>query len=213
MNINKKHKKLLLILKELYPNSKSELNFINEFQLLVSVVLSAQCTDKKVNEITPKLFSKFPTPSNLAKAEITELEHIIKPINYYKTKAKHLIATAKILTENYNEMIPQIHDDLIKLPGVGQKTANVIQCERGLPALPVDTHVFRVAKRIGIAKGDNHKKVEKELCEQFSSKSWRMLHHSLIFHGRRVCKAQKPNCNECKIYKICDYYISSKGNV
>ena len=197
-------KRLLKAFAELYPNPKSELNFKNQYQLLVSVMLSAQSTDKKVNEITPELFSQYPDFKALSEASLTGVEKIVRPINYYKTKAKHLIAMATLVVEQHGSRVPKVHEALVALPGVGNKTANVILSETGAaPALPVDTHVFRVSKRLGIASGSTPSKVEQELKEGFIDSIWRNLHHWLIFHGRRVCKAQRPLCSECAIQNLC----------
>lgn len=197
-------RKLLKSLAELYPNPRSELNFKNHYQLLVSVMLSAQCTDKKVNQVTPALFKRYPTAASLSRATVRSLEQIVRPINYYKTKAKHLIAAAKLIESEFGSRIPASMRELRSLPGVGQKTANVLLSEMGVePALPVDTHVFRVSRRLGIANGNTPEKVEEELKEAFDKSQWRSLHHWLIFHGRRVCKARRPLCSQCKLASLC----------
>jgi endonuclease-3 len=196
--------KLLEILAKEYPSPKSELNFKNNYQLLVSVVLSAQCTDKKVNQITPDLFKAFPDFKKLSKARISSLEKIIRPINYYRTKAKNLIATGKIITNDLRGLIPQTHDEIINLPGVGRKTANVVLGEMGVEkTFPVDTHVMRVSKRLGLTSAVKPDKVEEELKVQFEPDLWRNLHHWLILHGRKICKAQNPNCTDCPLNKLC----------
>lgn len=196
-------KKLLKIFNKLYPNPRSELNFKNKYQLIVAVVLSAQCTDKKVNEVTPALFKQFPSFKKLAVAKTAEVEKIIRPVNYYKTKARHLVQMARIVAKKYNSRLPLEHSKLTELPGVGTKTANVISVESGIPAIPVDTHVFRVSHRLGLSSGKNVQTTEKELKEIFPEEIWCNLHHWLIFHGRRVCKAQKSLCKECKLNTIC----------
>jgi endonuclease III len=196
--------RILKKLEELYPEPASELNFSNEYQLLVSVLLSAQCTDKKVNEVTPALFSRYPDFASLAEASPEALESIIRPINYYRTKAKHLVATASKVVSEYHGDLPHTHDLLTTLPGVGRKTANVVLSELGAAqAIAVDTHVFRVARRLALASGKTVRKVEDELMERFPAKKWRTLHHSLILHGRRVCKAQRPLCEECILKRSC----------
>ncbi len=195
---------LLKIFKELYPNPRSELNFDGEFQLLICVVLSAQCTDKKVNEVTPTLFAKFPGFAELSSAKLTAIEKIIRPINYYKTKAKNLKAMATKIIEEFEGEIPKTHELITKLAGVGNKTANVVLGElKIVHTLPVDTHVFRVSRRLGLAIGKNVGEVEKELKSKFPSQLWRNLHHWLILHGRRICKAQRPLCEECTLISIC----------
>lgn len=203
--MNSKNKQTLLsVFAELYKNPKSDLNFKNQYQLLISVMLSAQSTDKKVNEVTPELFRRFPHFRNLQKASIKEIESLIREVNYHKTKARHLIATATRVCEVYSGRVPRTHEDLTSLPGVGNKTANVVLSElKIVPAFPVDTHVFRLAHRLGLATASTRDKVELELREAFDPEVWRNLHHWLIFHGRRVCKAQRPLCDECRIRELC----------
>lgn len=188
----------------LYPDPKSELNFKNEYELIVSVILSAQCTDKKVNEVTPTLFARYPTFEKLAKAKLSDIEKIIRPINYYRGKSKSLLGMAQKVVTEFAGSVPANHKELMSLPGVGNKTANVVQSELGTAhTFPVDTHVFRVSKRLGIATGKDVAEVEASLRKRFDSKLWRNLHHWLIFHGRRVCKAQRPLCEDCPLAKIC----------
>jgi endonuclease-3 len=197
-------KELLRLLKKEYGAPKTELNYADSFQLLISVMLSAQSTDKKVNEITPALFENYPDPLTLSKARLSKVESFIRQVNYYKTKSRHLIETSKILVKNFSSTIPKTHEELISLPGVGNKTANVILSELGLDyAFPVDTHVFRVSRRLGLASSTSRDKVEKELCARFPKNRWQELHHWLIFHGRRVCVARTPKCNSCKLSELC----------
>ncbi len=199
------HLQQFKILKQLYPVVHSELNFSNNYQLVVAVSLSAQCTDKKVNEVTAKLFVTYPSFAELAKAPVSKIATIIKEVNYYKTKAKHIKAMATMVTENFNQELPLNFKDLETLPGVGHKTASVILSENKIPALAVDTHVFRVSKRLGMAQGKNVVAVEQELKNIFPKKDWQELHHRLIFHGRRVCKAQNPLCGECPLNDLCPH--------
>ncbi len=200
----KKRQFLLQALAELYPDPHSELDFTNEYQLLIAVMLSAQCTDKKVNQVTPELFKAYPTFKALSEAKLSDVERIIRPINYYKTKSKNLIATGKEAVERFQSKVPDSHDELTSLPGVGNKTANVILSEKGVvPAFPVDTHIFRLAHRLGLSSGKNPDAVEKDLRKAFPSSEWRNLHHRLIFHGRRVCSARSPQCGGCVLRKLC----------
>lgn len=200
----KKRAELLTILARLYPEPRSELDFSNDFELIIAVMLSAQCTDVKVNQVTPILFKKYPTAARLAKAKLPEVEAIIRPINYFKTKSKNIIATSNELSSRYGGEVPRTHEELIALPGVGRKTANVVLGETGaVPALPVDTHVFRVARRLGLSEGKTPEAVEHDLMKRFPSSEWQPLHHRLIFHGRRVCKARNPICTECALKDIC----------
>lgn len=195
---------ILQELSRLYPNAESELDFNSDYELVSAVLLSAQCTDKKVNEVTPVLFKKFPSFSALSRAKLHEVEKIIRPVNYYRTKSKNLISMASIVTNDFKEKLPRTHQELISLPGVGNKTANVVLNELGIePTFPVDTHVFRVSKRLGFAKGKNVEEVEEELKKLFKPSEWRELHHWLILHGRRVCKARNPICKDCAVAKYC----------
>ncbi len=167
-------------------------------------MLSAQSTDKKVNEVTPELYRRFPHFRDLQHAKVKEIESLIREVNYHKTKAKHLIATSVRVCDVYSGKVPRTHEDLTSLPGVGNKTANVVLSELKItPAFPVDTHVYRVSRRLGLASANTRDKVELELREEFEPQIWRNLHHWLIFHGRRVCKAQRPLCSECDLRKIC----------
>ena len=195
---------LLRILNELYPDAKSELNFRNDYQMVVCVLLSAQCTDKKVNEVTPALFRVCPGFRHLGQIELSRLEQIIRPINYYKTKAKNLINMASMVVQDFKGQLPESLELLTKLPGVGRKTANVVLCEQGrVPALPVDTHVQRLSNRLGLSTETKPDKVEEDLTKQFPPETWRRLHHSLILHGRRVCKARRPMCAGCRLAELC----------
>ena len=190
-------------LEELYPVANSELVFDGPYQLIVSVVLSAQCTDKKVNQVTPTLFAQFPDFCALAKAKLSTIERIIRPINYYRTKARHLIELAKEVQTKHSGKVPTDRNELIALPGVGNKTASVVQSELGVPALPVDTHIFRVANRLGLTEGKTPDQVSDDLRQIFPSEQWRGLHHRLIFLGRRICAARKPLCAQCVLSKVC----------
>lgn len=196
--------RLLAILETLYPEPRSELDFSNEYELLIAVMLSAQCTDKKVNQVTPVLFKRYPNFKDLSRARVTDVATIIRPINYYKTKSENIVATAQRVTEEYRGKVPKTHEELTSLPGVGRKTANVVLGETGaVPSLPVDTHVFRVSNRLGLTSGKTPEAVERDLCALFPPTEWRNLHHRLIFHGRRVCKARNPDCELCELRKIC----------
>lgn len=195
---------LLRIFSQLYPNPESELNFKDDYQLLIAVMLSAQCTDKKVNQITPILFEMFSDFKSLSLAKLSAIEQIIRPINYYRTKSKHLISTAKLITQKHHGKVPLNYIELTELPGVGRKTANVVLGELGIEAtLPVDTHVYRVSKRLGLSSKSKRDDVEWDIRDKFAPKWWRMLHHSLILHGRKICKAQNPLCNICELSTIC----------
>ena len=190
----------------MYPAPECALEFGSLFQLLIAVILSAQTTDKQVNVVTKDLFRIYPDAASLAEADPSEVEQVIRRIGMYKTKAKNIIAAARMLIEEYGGEVPRDFDRLVKLPGVGRKTANVVLAVGcGVPAIPVDTHVFRVSNRIGIVSEKDVLKTELALMEALPEETWINMHHALIWHGRRVCKARKPDCDACPIADICRY--------
>ena len=191
------------------PEAETELNYDNPYQLLVAVLLSAQCTDKRINMVTPNLFAQFPTPEHLAASHFDEVFPIIRSVTYPNNKAKHLINMAKILSEEFNSVVPSDIKDLQKMPGVGRKTANVIaSVVYNQPTMAVDTHVFRVSKRIGLATqtAKTPLEVEKQLIKHIPKVDVPLAHHWLILHGRYTCLARKPKCEECAITPWCKYY-------
>ena len=201
----------LALLEEHYFDAKPALEYTNEFELLVAVVLSAQCTDERVNIVTKRLFPELNHPAKMLAIGVTKLETLIKDCGLYKSKAKNLIATCQILVDQYHGEVPREFDQLVELPGVGRKTANVVVSVLfGTPAIAVDTHVFRVSNRIGLVKTDTPEKTEFELMKVLPKKRWSKAHHLIIFHGRRICKARKPECNICPLVEYCDYY--KEGN-
>lgn len=189
----------------LYPHAQCELHYQTIFQLLIAVVLSAQTTDARVNQTTEKLFFKFPDAHLLKNASLKEVEEIIKSIGMYKVKAKHLLEIAKIIDEKYHGEVPKNKEDLLQLPGVGNKTANVILAEGyKIPALPVDTHIHRIAKRLKYADiEDSVEVVEEKLKKAIEPENWIQMHHSLIFFGRYFCKAKQPECDKCQLKDQC----------
>lgn len=193
---------------ESMPVAETELHYNTPYELLVAVILSAQCTDKRVNEITPPFFKQFPTPAKLAEAEVDEIFEAIRSCSYPNNKAKHLSGMAKMLIEKFNGEVPSDTDELQQLPGVGRKTANVIvSVVFNKPALAVDTHVFRVAARIGLTvNAKTPLETEKQLVAYFPENLLPIAHHWLILHGRYVCLARKPKCNSCGLTGICKYY-------
>ena len=190
------------------PEAKTELYYTNAFELTVAVVLSAQCTDKRVNMITPPLFEALPTPEVMAEASIDYIFDLIKSCSYPRNKAKHLSGMAKMLMQDFNAEIPANLEDLQKLPGVGRKTANVVgSVYFDIPAMPVDTHVFRVADRIGLtSNAKNPLQAELQLLKLFPKEKLNIAHHWLILHGRYLCKARRPECERCGITAICKYF-------
>ena len=196
------------LFKKINPDAETELEYNDPFQLLIAVILSAQCTDERINKVTPALFEHFPTPEHLAVVSAEEVFPFIKSVTYPNNKSKHLAGMAKMLVEDFNSEVPGDLADLQKLPGVGRKTANVIASViYNQPAMAVDTHVFRVSKRIGLAN-QNAKtplEVEKQLVKYLKKEDIAIAHHWLILHGRYVCLARKPKCAECQISHLCRY--------
>ncbi|MBR9775170.1 MAG: endonuclease III [Cytophagales bacterium] len=198
------------------PVAETELKFESTFQLLIAVVLSAQCTDKRINMVTPALFRDFPSPEHLAASNFDELFPYIKTVSYPNNKTKHLLGLGKMLVEDFNSEVPDTVNELIKLPGVGRKTANVItSVVWNQPNMAVDTHVFRVSKRLGLVaqKVKTPLEVEKDLVKHLPKEVIHKAHHWLILHGRYVCLARKPKCNECTITAICRYYEKNRDKI
>ena len=198
---------VLRILSETYPDAKPELDFSNPFELLIATILSAQCTDKQVNKCTPALFRDHPNAASMAEMTPDELSVYIKPCGFFNTKAKNIIAACKELAEKYGGEVPADRDALEALPGVGRKTANVVLSNAfGVPAIAVDTHVFRVSNRLGLAEAKTVEQTEIQLMQHIPMDSWSIAHHYLIFHGRRICSAKKPNCECCTLRELCKTY-------
>ena len=191
-------------LDKLFPNAKCGLIYNNLFELLVSVVLSAQTTDVAVNKVTPTLFKLYPDAYKLSKAKIEEVRTIIAPIGLFNSKARNIVALSKELVERFDGAIPASIDDLESLPGVGHKTASVVMVEGyKIPAMPVDTHIFRIANRLGISNSDDVEGVEEDLKNYFDKSTWCHLHHLLISFGRNICTAKNPKCINCPFSDIC----------
>lgn len=198
--------KVLDILEDTYPEAECALDHQNVFELLVCVVLSAQTTDKSVNRISPELFSKYPDAKALSEADQADVEEILHSIGMYRTKAKNIISLAKELVIRYHGIVPNTYEELVELPGVGRKTANVVlSVGFGVQRIAVDTHVFRVANRIGLVSEKDVLKTELSLMDCIPEDRWSKTHHSLIFHGRNICDARKPKCKECPIADICQW--------
>ena len=197
--------KIIKILKKNYPDAKCSLNFSSPFTLLVAVMLSAQCTDERVNLTTPSIFAKYNTPQDFATMDIKVLEDLIHPCGFYKTKATHIQETSCILLEKFDGQVPQNMKDLMSLPGVGRKTANVVMLEAfSIPCgIAVDTHAKRLANRIGLSQEKKKKKIEQDLIQIFPKKYWKDINHLFIWHGRNCCTARNPQCDSCSIQKYC----------
>ncbi|WP_018132492.1 endonuclease III [Effusibacillus pohliae] len=212
--MNKKTvRRILDTLAEMFPEAHCELHHSNPFELLIAVVLSAQATDRKVNEVTKELFKKYKTPWDYVSVPLAELENDIRHIGLYRSKAKNIQALCRALIEEHNGEVPREHEQLTKLAGVGRKTANVVVSNAfGVPAIAVDTHVERVSKRLGLAnKKDSVLEVEKKLMKAVPREEWTQTHHRLIFFGRYHCKAQKPACDSCPLADICKEQNRTRG--
>jgi len=198
-------KRILDTLDEMFPEAHCELVHRNAYELCVAVVLSAQTTDVSVNKVTPALFERYPTIKDLANAEQSEVEAYIKTIGLYRSKAKNIIGLAQFAHEHYHDSIPNTMDELVKMPGVGRKSANVVLSVcYNVPAFAVDTHVERISKRLGFArKNDTVLDVEKKLMKKIPKSRWNDMHHKFIFFGRYFCTAKKPNCSKCPLVDIC----------
>jgi endonuclease-3 len=195
---------ILRRLEKHYADAGPELDFVNDFQLLVAVILSAQTTDIQVNQVTKKLFLEAPDPETLSQLERSKIEDLIKGVGLYRNKAKNLKAMAQMLLQDFEGQVPQTREELEKLPGVGRKTANVVlSVAFDLPALAVDTHVFRVANRTGLAAAKNPGQTESQLCSFIPEKKWAAAHHWFIHHGRYRCKARNPMCEGCCLEDVC----------
>lgn len=191
------------------PTPKTELEYKNDFTLLIAVVLSARTTDLSVNKATKDLFLNYDSPQKILELGLAGLKNYIKTIGLYNTKAENIIKLCKILIDKYDSKVPNNLEELVKLPGVGRKTANVVlNCLFGMDSMPVDTHVFRVSRRLGLAYGNSPEKVERELLAIIPQKWQKYAHHWLVLHGRYICKARSPKCTECYLSKYCRYYMS-----
>lgn len=209
---NKIASEILDELEKQFPNAKCELNYTTPFELLVAVILSAQCTDKRVNEVTKTLFSQYSTPEQFATLSVTELGKLIFSCGFYKSKAESIIETSKLLLENYGGNVPTEIDELVKLRGVGRKTANVVRSEAfNIPAIAVDTHVLRTSNRLGFTKTDDPNVAEQDLMKYIDKSRWSRAHHLLIFLGRYCCSSRNPKCDNCQVKNFCKY--REKGNV
>ena len=198
-----KKQMILKRLEEMYPEAKAELVFSNPYEMMVATILSAQCTDKQVNKVTPAVFERYPDPCSMAYAREEDLYPMVKSCGF-KTKAANIIAACKMIRDEYDGKVPDTMEDLIRLPGVGRKTANVVLFNAfGIPAFAVDTHVFRVSNRLGLCKADTVEETEKQVTRLMPKEKWGQMHHCLIWHGRQVCKAQRPLCGECGLRDLC----------
>ena len=209
----KKEEKTLALaeLEKLYPNARPALVYSTPYELLVAVILSAQCTDERVNKITSVLFKNYNTPEKMLSLSVEELSQLIFSCGLYRSKAEHILSASRDILERFGGEVPSTIKDLKSLAGVGQKTANVVYSVAfDGAAIAVDTHVFRVSNRLGLAKGKTPKEVETGLNKAIPKKDWSKAHHWLIYHGRRVCSARKPDCGNCTLARVCDYAKKNK---
>lgn len=204
--LQKKSLQIFNLLEQAYPNPTTDLNYDNSFQLLITVILSAQTTDKQVNKITKDLFKVFPTAQALAQGKQSEVENLIKGIGLYRNKAKNIINSAQMIINRFNNEIPSSMDLLTQLPGVGRKSASVVLAVVfKKPAFPVDTHVFRLCQRLGLSAANNPFGVERDIKELIAAEYWINFHHLLINHGRKICLSRKPKCEQCILVELCFY--------
>ncbi|MDE6442432.1 MAG: endonuclease III [Clostridia bacterium] len=204
--MDEKTQEILSELRNLYPDAQPALKFSSPYELLVAVILSAQCTDERVNKVTAVLFKEHNTPEKMLELSQSELEKYIFSCGFYRNKAAHILSASRDILEKYAGEVPDTLEQLKTLAGVGQKTANVVYAVAfGGDAIAVDTHVFRVSNRLGLAEGNTPAKVEEGLCKAIPKEEWSKAHHYLIYHGRRVCHSQKPDCANCTLKEYCKY--------
>lgn len=201
--------KIIESLKNTYPDATCSLDFKTPFELGIAVMLSAQCTDERVNKITPLLFEKYKNPEDYINMSLEEIEEIIKPCGFYKNKAKNVLGYAKMIVEEYNGKMPETMEELVKLPGIGRKSANVISLEafNNPEGIAVDTHAKRIANRIGLSKEKEPLKIEQDLIKIIPKKYFKDVNHLLVWHGRNICNARNPQCEKCPIKKYCEFYM------
>jgi endonuclease-3 len=197
-------------LKKLYPDAKPELDFTNPYETLVATILAAQCTDKRVNMVTPAVFRDFPDPKAMSETTADVLFPYVRSCGFH-SKAENIVNACKIIVEKHGGEVPSTMEALTALPGVGRKTANVVLANAfGVPAMAVDTHVFRVSNRLGLVSADTVEKTEKQLMQNLPPEKWNEMHHYLIYHGRRVCHSRKPDCENCTLKQVCDAFLKGE---
>lgn len=208
MKTKKEAIEILKILKEYYPEATCSLDFTSPFEMAISVMLSAQCTDERVNKTTPALFAKANTPEKMAKLSLKEIEEIVKPCGFYKNKAKNILACSKMLVEKYNGIVPDNMEDLQKLPGIGRKSANVIMLEafNNPQGIAVDTHARRISNKIGLSSKEEPEKIEQDLLKLLPKENYYDANHLFVWHGRYTCVARNPKCEKCPINIYCDTF-------
>lgn len=213
MKSKKDAKQIIELLKKTYPEAMCSLDFETPFQMAIAVMLSAQCTDERVNKTTPYLFAKADTPEKMSKLSLEEIEQIIKPCGFYKNKAKNVLACSKMLVEEFDGVVPDNMEDLQKLPGIGRKSANVIMLEafKNPQGIAVDTHAKRISNRIGFSKESDPEKIEQDLLKVIQKEDYYYANHLFVWHGRKTCDSRKPKCEECSVKSYCNTYKNKKG--
>ncbi len=206
MTEKERKQRILQALEETYPEAGPELNFTNPYETLMATILSAQCTDRQVNRVTPAVFARYPDAESMARAEVDDLFPMVRSCGF-RTKAKNMIEACRIISREHGGQVPRTMEELTALPGVGRKTANVVLSNAfGIPAFAVDTHVFRVSNRLGLCRADTVEETERQMTRLIPREKWGRAHHWLIWHGRRICSAQKPKCAECPMKEWCREY-------
>lgn len=210
--MKKDAKKIVEKMKERYPDATCSLDFTTPFEMLVSVMLSAQCTDERVNKTTPSIFSKYSTPEDFVNIDIKKLEELIHPCGFYKNKAKNIKACAEKIVKEFNGQVPKTMEELITLPGVGRKNANVVMLEAfgDAQGIAVDTHCKRISNKIGLSHESEPEKIEQDLLKIFNKEDYKDVNHLFVWHGRNTCIARKPKCNECVVKDMCDEYLKGE---
>jgi len=205
-------RKVLDRLEKAHPDARIYLDFRSPLELLVATILAAQCTDEKVNQVTPALWAAFPGPADIARADLGKLEELVRPTGFFRKKTRSIKSVCRAIVEDFGGRVPDDLDELTRLPGIGRKTANVVLGNAmGREALAVDTHVQRVSARIGLARGRDPDKIERALCDIIREKRWTRASQLLTTHGRRVCLARKPQCRACSVSRLCDYCAEQAG--
>ena len=212
MKSKKETEEIIKILKEYYPDATCSLDFRNPFEMVIAVMLSAQCTDERVNKTTPELFEKYPTPEKMAEAKLEDIERIIHPCGFYKNKAKNVIECSKMLVEKYNSKVPEEMNELILLPGVGRKSANVVMLEafNNPQGIAVDTHAKRICNKLGLSSNSEPEKIEEDLLKRIDKKYYKDVNHLFVWHGRNICIARSPKCDICPVNIYCREYKKTK---
>ncbi len=206
MDVKQRALEIIKIFDEIYPDAGCSLTYEDPLQLLIATQLSAQCTDERVNQVTPDLFRKYKNAHDFANADVRELEQDIKPTGFFRNKARNIIGCCRMIVEQFGGKVPDNMEDLLKLPGVGRKTANLVLGDIfGVPGIVVDTHVGRLSRRMGFTRHDDPVKVEFDLMKILPREKWTRFCHQMIYHGRKYCKARKPDCSACPVKSLCDY--------